>query len=77
MTPREAARIYVDLVRLEESIPQQDWHSRQEVTMLRSKYHDIFSDVLRQAGIACADRFEATRRAFELVEESSSSRKQS
>ncbi len=72
MTPREAARIYVDLVRLEESLPQEDWQARQEVTILRSKYHDLFSEVLRQAGIACADRFEATRRAYELVEEASS-----
>ena len=72
MTPREAARIYVDLVRFEESLPQEDWQARQEVTILRSKYHDLFSEVLRQAGIACGDRFEATRRAFELVEETSS-----
>ncbi len=71
MTPLEAARIYVDLVRLEESLPQDEWQARQEVTMLRSKYHDLLSDALQKAGIICADRFEATRRAFELVEEAS------
>ncbi len=72
MTPLEAARIYVDLVRLEEALSQEDWRARQEVTILRSKYHDLFSDVLRQVGVICADRFEATRRAFDLVEEASS-----
>ena len=73
MTPREAARIYVDLIRLEESLPEEEWQARQEVTMLRSRYHDLFSEVLRQSGVICADRFEATRKAFELVEEDSSS----
>ena len=43
---------------------------REEVTLLRSKYHDLLSDVFRQAGILCADRFEAARKAFELVGES-------
>ncbi len=69
MTLREAAQIYVDLVRLEESLTPDQWQARQEVTVLRSKYHDLFSDVLRQSGIQCADRFEATRRAFELLAE--------
>ena len=72
MTPVEVARIYVDLVRLEESLPQEEWQARQEVTILRSKYHDLLTEVLRGAGIACEDRFEATRRAFELVEEAGS-----
>ena len=73
MTLQEAARVYVDLVRLEESLGPEEWQARQEVTILRSKYHDLFSDVLRRAGIQCADRFEATRRAFELVGETSHS----
>ena len=69
MTPREAAKIYVDLVRLEESLgPGQD-QARQEVSFLRSKYHDLLSDILRSSGISCSDRFEAARRAFELVGE--------
>ena len=67
MTLREAAQIYVDLVRLEESLLPDDWQGRQELSMLRSKYHDLFGDELRRAGIVCSDRFEATRRAFELV----------
>ncbi len=69
MTLREAAQIYVDLVRLEESLTPDQWQAREEVTMLRSKYHDIFTQTLRAAGIHCTDRFEATRKAFELVGE--------
>ena len=71
MTLREAAQMYVDLVRLEESLLPDDWQGRQELSVLRSKYHDLFGDALRRAGIVCSDRFEATRRAFELVEETS------
>lgn len=70
MTLREAAQIYVDLVHLEESLTPDQYQARQEVSALRSKYHDLFSDILRASGICCADRFEATRRAFELVGES-------
>lgn len=71
MTLIEAARIYVDLVRLEESLASDQWQARQEITALRSKYHDLFTDTLRQSGIACSDRFEATRKAFELVGQAS------
>ena len=68
MTPREVAQIYVDLVRLEESLAPDQWQAREEVTQLRSKYHDLLSDVFRRAGIPVADRFEAARKAFELID---------
>ena len=71
MTPREVAQIYVDLVRLEESLGSDQYQAREEVSLLRSKYHDLLTDIFRQAGIACVDRFEATRKAFELVAEAS------
>ncbi len=70
MTPHEIAQIYVDLVRLEESLAPDQWQAREEVTLLRSKYHDLLGDVFRQAGIHCADRFDAARKAFELIGES-------
>lgn len=67
MTMKEAAQIYVDLVRLEGSLaPDQD-QARQEVSALRSKYHDLLAEAFRSAGISCADRFEVAHRAFELV----------
>lgn len=67
MTVRELAKIYVDLVRLEESLTPDQWQARQEVSILRSKYHDLFSQALRASGEHFSDRFEATRRAFELI----------
>jgi len=69
MTLREAAQVYVDLIRLEQSLAPDQWQALEEVAILRSKYHDLFSQILRESGIHCADRFEATRRAFELVGE--------
>lgn len=69
MTLKEAAQMYVDLIRLEESLAPDQHQARQEVGALRSKYHDLFTEALRAAGIPCADRFEATTRAFELVSE--------
>lgn len=67
MTLKEAAQIYVDLIHLEESLAPDQHQAKQEVTALRSKYHDLFTQVLRSEGIACVDRFEATSRAMELV----------
>lgn len=58
-----------NLVHLEEALAPDQYQARQEVSALRSKYHDLFADILRASGIACADRFEAARRAFELIEE--------
>ena len=69
MTLKEAAQVYVAIIRLEESLAPDQHQARQEVSALRSKYHDLFTEVLRAAGISCADRFEATTRAFELVSE--------
>ena len=71
MTPREEAQIYVDLIRLEESLAPDQWQARQEVTALRSKYHDLLTDAFRASGISISDRFDATRKAFELVGEPS------
>ena len=67
MTLKEAAQMYVDLVRLEESLGPDQHQAREEVSLLRSKYHDLFTQALREAGIPCTDRFEATTRAFEMV----------
>ena len=69
MTLQEAAQVYVDLVRLEQSLTPDQYQAREEINILRSKYHDLFSEALRQSGIRCEDRFEATRRAFKIVGE--------
>ena len=70
MTPREIAQVYVDIVRLEESLGPDQWQAKQEINALRSKYHDQLTDIFRWDGIVCADRFEAARKAFELVADS-------
>ena len=67
MTLTEAAQIYVDLVRLEESLAPDQHQARQEISAVPSKYHDILTEALRSAGVSCMDRFEVTCRAFELV----------
>ena len=72
MALKETAQMYVDLIHLEESLAPDQQQARQEVSALRSKYHDLFTQALRAAGTHCADRFEATQRAFELLASSSS-----
>lgn len=67
MTPREAAQVDVDLVRVEESLAPDQEQARAEVSALRSKYHDLFTETLRASGISCHDRFEAASRAFALM----------
>ena len=69
MTLKDLAQMYVDLIHLEESLAPDQHQARQEVSAVRSKYHDLFTQALRDAGVPCADRFEATSHAFELVSE--------
>jgi hypothetical protein len=69
VTLKEAAQMYVDLVRLEESLAPDQEQAKAEVSALRSKYHDLFTETLRASGILCTDRFEATSRAFEVASE--------
>lgn len=67
MTLPEAAQIYADLIHLEQVLAPDQEQARQEVSYLRTKYHDLFTVLLRASGTPCADRFEATQRAFKLV----------
>ena len=67
MTLLEIAQIYTDLVRTEENIPASEHISKEEFNILRSKYHQIFMDKLREEGIDFTDRFEAMNIAFEII----------
>ena len=67
MTLLEIARIYTDLVMLEDRIPESESISKEEINALRSKYHQILMDKLREEGIEFSDRFDAMKKAFELV----------
>jgi len=67
MTLLEIARIYTDLVMADNHIPEEEHVSKEEVGLLRSKYHQILMDKLREDGIDFSDRFDAMHKAFELV----------
>lgn len=63
----EIAQIYVDLVDLENSIPDNEFHAKDEVNALRSKYHQLLMKKMREEKIEFSDRFDAMNKAFELV----------
>ena len=44
MSLLEFAQIYVDLVKAEELIPEEEWKAKEEINSLRTKYHDILMD---------------------------------
>lgn len=69
MTLKEAAEIYTDIIKLEESGCIAE-NMKNEIMCLRSKYHQIFMDLLRENNIEFSNRFEATQKAFELIRSS-------
>ena len=70
MTLLEIAQIYTDLVNAESEIPDNEYCAKDRLNALRSKYHDILMEQMRTEGIDYADRFDATRKAFELINNS-------
>ncbi len=67
MTLFEIAKIYTDLVNVDNMIPENEHVAKDEIGALRSKYHQMFMDRLTEEGIEFADRFDAMDRAFEIV----------
>jgi len=67
MTLIEIARIYTDLVKAENEIPDNEYAAKDEVNALRTKYHQMFMDKLVEEGIEFSDRFDAMNKAFELT----------
>ena len=67
MTLLEIARVYTDLVLMDNEIPETEHIAKDEAGALRSKYHQLFMDKLREEGVEYSDRFDATNRAFEIV----------
>lgn len=63
----EIAEIYVDLVHLEQSIPDHEFNAKSEINALRSKYHQMLMDKMRDEKIDFSDRFDAANKAFEIV----------
>ena len=67
MTLLEIAEIYTDLVNAENEIPAEELNAKERINLLRTKYHDRLMDQMSEEGIYFADRFDATRKAFEIA----------
>ena len=63
----EIARIYTDLVKAEREIPQEENMAKDRINALRTKYHEMLMEKMREEGIYFSDRFDATNKAFELI----------
>ena len=68
MTLIEIAKIYMDLVKAENKIPEEEHHAKDQINALRTKYHQLLMEKMRQEGIPFSDRFDAMNKAFDLVQ---------
>ena len=68
MNKIDIARIYTDLVKADNEIPDSETVAKDEIGALRSRYHQMFMDKLSEEGIEFADRFDAMNKAFELLQ---------
>ena len=71
MTLIEIAQIYTDLVKAEREIPEGEHHAKDRINALRTKYHQLLMEKMRQEGVPFSDRFDAMNKAFELIQHSS------
>jgi flavin-dependent dehydrogenase len=67
MTLLEIAQIYTDLVVTENQVPENEHIAKEEINLLRSKYHQFLMDKLREEGVEFSDRFEAMNIAFQII----------
>jgi len=72
MTVLEIARVYTDLVKAEREIPETEHRAKEQVNALRTKYHELLMEKMRQERIDFSDRFDAAAKAFNLVREEES-----
>ena len=63
----EIVQIYTDLVQLEKEIPDQEYQAKDRINALRTKYHEILMEKMREEHVEFSDRFDAMNKAFELV----------
>ena len=68
----EIAQIYTDLVKLEREIPDEECQAKDRVNALRTKYHEILMEKMKEEHVKFSDRFDAMNKAFELVRKESS-----
>ena len=71
MTLIEIAQIYTDLVKAEREIPEEEHHAKDQINALRTKYHQLLMEKMRQEGVPFSDRLDAMNKAFELIQHSS------
>ena len=71
MTLIEIAQIYTDLVKAEREIPEEEHHAKDRINALRTKYHQLLMEKMKQEGVPFSDRFDAMNKAFELIQHSS------
>lgn len=69
MSLLEIAKIYTDLVKAEREIPEEEYHAKDQMNVLRTKYHEVLMAKMREEGIDFSDRFDATNKAFEIIKE--------
>ena len=69
MKAHEIAQIYIDLVNAEKEILEEEHCAKDQINALRTKYHNILMDQMREEGIEFLDRFDATRKAYDLIQE--------
>lgn len=69
MTLVEIAQIYTDLVKLEKEVSEEEYHAKDQINALRTKYHELLMARMREEGIYFSDRFDAMNKAFELIKE--------
>lgn len=63
----EIAKIYTDLVKAEMEIPEEEYRTKDQINALRTKYHQILMEKMKEEGIDFSDRFDAMNKAFELI----------
>lgn len=64
----EIAEFYTDLVELDKETPDHEFQTKDRINALRTKYHEILMAKMKEEGISFVDRFDATRKAFEIID---------
>lgn len=67
----EIAKIYTDLVKAEREIPEEEYRAKDQINTLRTKYHEALMVKMKEEGMYFSDRFDATTKAFELIQNQS------
>jgi hypothetical protein len=68
MSLEAVAKAYTDCVNLEERARRESPELAEETAVLRADLHALLMDALRQAHIPFADRSDAARIAFDIIQ---------